>query len=89
MNSYGIDLSFFVCLFVGFDSLCPSQQSFSYVGMGLPGFNQYLARINVSCSKTQGSDAGEARKNCFVTTQVCGDCNMNVKTAHRPPDKSG
>ena len=27
------------------------QQSFSYVGMGLPGFNQCLARINASCSK--------------------------------------
>ena len=26
------------------------QQSFSYVGMGLPGLNQYKARINVSCS---------------------------------------
>ena len=28
-------------LFVLFDSLHPSQQFFSYVGMGLPGFNQY------------------------------------------------
>ena len=28
----------FVCLF---DSLPPSKQSFSYVGMGLPGLNQY------------------------------------------------
>ena len=34
-------------LFVLFDSLCPSQQSFtsqqsySYVGTGLPGMNQY------------------------------------------------
>ena len=37
------------------------QLSFSYVGMALPGFNQYKARINVSCSRTQGSDAGEAR----------------------------
>ena len=47
--------------FVWFDSLCPSQQPFSYVGMGLPGLNQYKARINVSCSWTQGSDASEAR----------------------------
>ena len=39
-------------LFVWFDSLCPSQQSFSYVGRGLPGLNQYQARINVSCSRT-------------------------------------
>ena len=28
------------------------QQSFSYVGTGLPGLNQYYARINVSCSRT-------------------------------------
>ena len=34
-------------LFVWFDSLCPSQQSFSYAGTGLPGLNQYYARINV------------------------------------------
>ena len=27
------------------------QQSFSYIGMGLPGLNQYLARINLSCSR--------------------------------------
>ena len=38
-----------VDLFVSFDSLRPSQQSFSYVGTGLPGSNQYLARINMSC----------------------------------------
>ena len=37
------------------------QQSFSYVGTGLPGLNQYLARINVSCSRTQRSKADEAR----------------------------
>ena len=28
-------------LFVWFDSLRPSQQFFSYAGMGLPGLNQY------------------------------------------------
>ena len=44
-----------------FDSLHPSQQSFSYVGTGPPGLNQYLEKINVSCSRTQCSDAGEAR----------------------------
>ena len=49
-----------VC-FVWFDSLCPSQQFFSYVGTGLPGLNQYQARINVSCSRTQHRDASEAR----------------------------
>ena len=37
------------------------RQSFSYIGTGLPGLNQYKARINVSCPRTQGSDAGEAR----------------------------
>ena len=35
------------------------QQSFSYVGRGLPGLNQYKARNNVSCSRTQRSDPGE------------------------------
>ena len=28
-------------LFVRFDSLCPSQQFFSYVRTGAPGLNQY------------------------------------------------
>ena len=28
-------------IFACFDSLSPSQQFFSYVGMGLPGLNQY------------------------------------------------
>ena len=27
--------------FLLFDALCPSQQFFSYVGMSLPGLNQY------------------------------------------------
>ena len=31
----------FEILLVCFDSLCPSQQFFSYVGTGLPGLNQY------------------------------------------------
>ena len=39
----------FVCL-IWF--LTSHQQSFSYVGTGLPGLNQYYARINVSCSRT-------------------------------------
>ena len=34
------DLSFLVS-FVWFDSLRPNQQFFSYVGIGLPGLNQY------------------------------------------------
>ena len=34
-----------------FDSLRPSQHSFSYIGKGL-GLNQYKAKINVSCSMT-------------------------------------
>ena len=48
------------CFFVWFDSLRPSQQFFSYVVMGLLGLNKYEARINVSCSRTQRSDASEA-----------------------------
>ena len=39
----------FVCL-IWF--LTSHQQSFSYIGTGLPGLNQYQARINVSCSRT-------------------------------------
>ena len=52
----------FVC-FVCFDSLRPSQQSFSYVWTSFPWLNQYLhvGRINVFCSRTQRSEAGEAR----------------------------
>ena len=41
--------------------LRPSQQYFSYVGTGLPVLKQYLARINVSYSRTQHNDANEAR----------------------------
>ena len=37
--------------FVCFDPLHPSQQFFSYVGKGLPGLNQCLARINFVLSK--------------------------------------
>ena len=59
-------------LFVWFDSLRPSQQSFSYVGTGLPGLNQYYARINVSCSMTRRSDAGEARnRGPLVSSSQC------------------
>ena len=42
-----------VNFFFLFDSLHPSQLFFSYVGTGVPGLNQYYARINVSCSRTQ------------------------------------
>ena len=59
------------CLFVWFDSLCRSQQFFSYVGTGLPGLNQYWARINESCSRTQCSNASEARiRNPSVLSQA-------------------
>ena len=44
-----------------FDLILYNQQSFSYVGTGLPGLNQCWARINVSCSRTQPIDACEAR----------------------------
>ena len=37
----------------------PNHQSFSHVGTGLPGLNQYLAWINLSCSMSlaQGNNA--------------------------------
>ena len=48
--------------FVGFFySLRPSQRYFSYVGTVLPVLKKYLARINVSCSRTQYNDTDEAR----------------------------
>ena len=34
---------------------------FSYKETSLSGLNEYKVRINVSCSKTQSSDASEAR----------------------------
>ena len=36
---------------VFFNSLHLSQQFFSHVWTGIPGFNQYLAEDKVSCSK--------------------------------------
>ena len=58
---FWIQMSRHMSLFVWFDSLHPSQQSFSYVRMDIPGLNQFWARrINVSCSRTQHSDASEA-----------------------------
>ena len=33
---------------------------FQLIGTGLHGLNQYLARINVSCSRTQRNEACEA-----------------------------
>ena len=49
--------SIMLCLILFFKS---HQQSFSYIGKGLPGFDQYYSRINVSCSGIHRSDAGEA-----------------------------
>ena len=58
-----------VHLFVKFDLIPPCQQFFSYVGIGLPGLNK--ARINVSCSRTQHSAAGEARtRNPLIWSQA-------------------
>ena len=51
-------LILFVCLIRFFTS---HQQSFSYMGAGLPGLNQCLARTNLSCSRTQRSDADDSR----------------------------
>ena len=44
-----------------FDSLHPSQQFFSHVGMGLHDLNQYQAEDKVSCSRTQRSASGDAQ----------------------------
>ena len=67
MNTHDLEhtLRLYVCLIWFFTS---HQQSFSYVGTGLPGWNQYTAKINVSCSRTQCSDTGEART--LVSSQV-------------------
>ena len=62
----------FVCLIWFFTS---HQQSFNYKGTDLPWLNQYLARINVSCSRTQHSDAGEARtRGPLVSSQALYHC---------------
>ena len=41
-----------VVYFVLFVFFMSHQQSFSYVGTGLSGLNQYYVRIKVSCSRT-------------------------------------
>ena len=35
--------------------------TWSEIRTGIPGLNQYQARINVSCSRTQHNEAGEAQ----------------------------
>ena len=60
LQSWSFNKCWSLRLFVWFDILHPSPQFFSYVGTGLTGLNQFKARINVSCSWTQRSDAGEA-----------------------------
>ena len=58
-------------MFVWLYSLRPSQLFYSYVLTGLPVLNQYLAMVNVSCSKTQPNEAGEARiRNPSVSSQA-------------------
>ena len=82
-------------LSVWFDSLRPSQQSFSYVGMGLPGMNQYYARINVSYSMTRRSDSDEAgnrgplasSSQCLNTK--CGQIKCFGTGPGRRPDWAG
>ena len=46
-----------------FNSLHPSEQFFSHVGLGLPGLNQYKAADKVFCSLTQHSNLAGA---CFL-----------------------
>ena len=57
----------FVCLIWFFTS---HQQSVSYIGTDLPGLNQYLARINVTCSRTR--------------TQRCRWGSFSLKTSTLP-----
>ena len=38
-----------------------AEMTRNHVKTGLPGLNQYLARINVPCSRTQRSDTSEAQ----------------------------
>ena len=59
MTQVGKEPIWLFCL-IWYESLHPSRQFFSYVGTGLPRLNQYQARINVTCSSIQHSDAGEA-----------------------------
>ena len=47
-----------------------NQQFFSYVETGLPGLNQYSAWINVSCSRTQCSDASEHGAFSYIVLSV-------------------
>ena len=65
----------FFCLFVWFDSLRPSQQFFSYVWV------EQVLRINVSCSRTQHSDIGEARtplESSTLPLSHCAPCDFMV-----------
>ena len=77
-----------VC-FVWFDTLHPNQQFFSYVKIGLPVFNQYQARINVSCSRTQcrwGSN-GNPMVYPWATALSCINCKwclLGSRTASLP-----
>ena len=78
-----------VCLIWFFTS---HQRSFSYIGTVLPGLNQYIARINVSCSRTTtqwrrwGSNPRPfglesstlPPSHCAATTHGHGKCLSNV-----------
>ena len=66
------------------------QKIFSYVGTGLPGLNQYQARFNVSCSRTQPIDAGEARtRGPSVPSQALYHCApFGMKANEKNPDQT-
>ena len=71
--SIKIDWQCFEMIMFVFDLILyvPVNIFFSYVGMGLPGLNQYLAGINVSCSRTQRSATSEAwTQNPSISSQV-------------------
>ena len=77
--SYHLSLRSLFCLFLSspfthffllFDFILNVPSTiFSYVGTGLVGLNQYQARIHVSCSKTQHSEASEAQTSKHSTTE--------------------
>ena len=54
-------VGFFECVCLFDLILYVPSTTFQLCRDDLPGLNQYYARINVSSSKTQHSDAGEAR----------------------------
>ena len=67
-----------------FCRLPPLNENTGYGGAGLPVLNQYSARINVSCSSAQGSDAGEVRiHNLLVCLSIYLPIRLNPRGGHQ------